>query len=323
MKHLLLLTIGISITTRASAVILAGPNGTAGGNAAEPSLTSYITTNSLPSFPYWNNVVPVSDASGVYLGNGWVMTANHVTALTVNLSTITVSGTPYIVRQSQQVGTQDIRLYRIGGGLGDPALPALANIAVDASAPGLATGFLTFGRGNRAEGTLNLATSSDSQVSGSPANFEWAGASTMRWGANSVEALPVWTGDAPGPYSTLGATSVFSSTFDDPGSGNYLNANEAGHSVGDSGGPLFTVDAGVWVLSGISLAVGADPALGQPGSTTAFGNITVYADLATYKSSIDAITNIPEPSLAGLLGLGGLLGVMGRRKRGSNYTPGE
>jgi hypothetical protein len=307
------LCLSICLAVPAGAVILSGPNGTGSGNATAASLNSFITSNSLPAFPFWNNVVTVSDASGVYLGNGWVLTAAHVTQLAVNAGSITVNGAPYTVRQNTQVGGFDLRLYRIGGEMGDPPLPALPSVGLDPTSPSIGQSFLTFGRGERAEGTANSASSSDASLAGSPAHFDWAGAGAMRWGTNNMETIPTWAG---GPASFAGVlpgpTTAFVSIYDDPGAGNYLNATEAGHAVGDSGGPLFTLESGVWTLTGLSLAVAADPGAGQPGGVTGFGNLTAYANLATYKSQIEAIA-IPEPAVASLAALA-LAGATRRRR---------
>jgi hypothetical protein len=292
-------------------VILAGPNGTGSGNSTQASLNTYITANSLPSFPYWNNVITVSDASGIYLGDGWVMTAAHVTPLAVNSSTITVNGTAYTVRGNFPVGAQDIRLYKIGGDPLDPPLPALPTVPLASTSVALNQSFLTFGAGSRQEGTANSATNSDAALAGSPAAFEWAGQGILRWGSNQVSNFPAWTG-ASGLLANSGGNLLFSSIMDDPGSGNYLNVTEAGHAVGDSGGPLFTLNGGAWQLHGISTVVGSDPASGYPASTTGFGTLTGHLHLPTYLAAINAI--IPEPSAAALLCCS-ILGLAKRRRR--------
>ncbi len=296
----------------AYALILAGPNGTGSGNATEATLAAHLTSQAAPAFPYWNSVLQVSDASGVYLGNGWVMTAAHVNQLVVGSGTITVAGTPYVVRQNTQVGAQDIRLYQIGSDPSDPPLPLLPSISLDLSSPALSQSFLTFGRSSRTEGTANLATSSDASLAGSPSLFDWGSPGTVRWGGNNVELIPSWTGAGAGPYAISGGNTVFTSTFDDPGSGNYLNALEAGHAVGDSGGPVFTLNGSIWELSAMAISVAADPAASQPANTTNFGNLSVYIDLATYKAAIEAIA-IPEPSVSLLAGLGAI-GLLIRRR---------
>lgn len=314
-KTLCLLLVGAG---SADALVIPGQNGTGAGNTTQATLNTHITTNSLPLFPYWNNVIPVSDSSGIYLGAsgsyGWVLTAAHVTQLTPNVQTLTISGMNYLVRQNVPLGPQDLRLYRIGGEIGDPALPALPNVTLDATTPTAGTSLLSFGRGERTEGTLNSATSSDAQLAGNPTYFDWVGSGgSMRWGTNATTNLPPWMGPAV-PTATVGSTLDFFSIFDDPGSPNYLNATEAAFAVGDSGGPAFSVDGGIWQMSGWNLHLFTDPGTGQPGSTTGFGNVMGYGNVATYRNDIQAAM-IPEPSSIACLGLGAaLLGVRRNRK---------
>jgi hypothetical protein len=112
--------------------------------------------------------------------------------------------------------------------------------------------------------------------------------------------------------ATVGSTVNFFSLFDDPGSGNYLNALEAGFAVGDSGGPAFTLDGGVWRMSGWNMITASDPGTGQPGSTTGFGNLLGYGNVATYRNNILGAM-VPESTSLGLLALS-LFGLFVRRR---------
>ena len=131
------------------ALIISGPNGTASGNTTQGSLNGFTGGLGLPAFPYWGNQIQVSDSTGMYLGSndnyGWVMTAAHVSPLGVGSGVIVVGGTPYVVRDAVTIGSADIRLYRIGGGLGDAALPVLPNILMATTSPSIGTGLLDFG----------------------------------------------------------------------------------------------------------------------------------------------------------------------------------
>jgi len=308
----------------ASALVIPGQNGTGAGNTTQATLNTYVSNNLLPVFPYWNNVISVTDSTGIYLGAtgpyGWVMTAAHVTQLTPNVQTISVGGTNYLVHENVVPGLQDMRLYRIGGELGDPVLPALPNVTLDSTTPAAGTSLLSLGRGERTEGTLGSAASSDAQLGSDPLYFEWLGTGgSLRWGTNVSANLPAWMGASGStapvsnpPYSTVN----FFSIFDDPGVGNYLNATEAAIAVGDSGGPAFSVDGGVWKLSGWNLYTWSDPATGQPNSgTTGFGNVAGYGNVATYRNSILSAM-VPEPSTIACLGSGlALFGMRRNRKR--------
>ncbi|MGA0846119.1 MAG: hypothetical protein ACO3RV_06215, partial [Luteolibacter sp.] len=110
------------------AVIVGGTLGTGNNNNTQAGLDGYLSTASITAFPYWNNLVRVGDASGVYLGynsstmTGWVLSANHVTTP----STISIAGTGYtVLGGSTQVGASDLKLYEIGGGAPLPNLPVV------------------------------------------------------------------------------------------------------------------------------------------------------------------------------------------------------
>ncbi|HWB60232.1 MAG TPA: hypothetical protein VG733_12120, partial [Chthoniobacteraceae bacterium] len=87
---------------------------------------TYNTTPPLNGAP-WNYVAEVTnadvstDASAVYLGNGFLITANHV-----NLGTsVLLDGTSYTIDASytpEQVGDADLKLFKI---LGNPGLTTL------------------------------------------------------------------------------------------------------------------------------------------------------------------------------------------------------
>ena len=296
------------LSPTAHALIIAGPNGQA--NSTQASLNTWATANSKPVFPFWNNVIPVSDSSGVYLGNsgsyGWVLTAAHVTPLTLS-SSITVTGTAFTVRDNVPISGTDLRLYRIGGEIGDPALPALANIPLANSSPAIGTPILDFGRGGRQEATSNSAINSDIANSPGPDlfSFDWAGAGTMRWGTNTTASTSVFAGSTS-PFILipgLAGTQSFISRFDDPGAGNYLTTTESSLGVNDSGGPVFTVKAGAWEISGINAFVsGPRPGDVAPAQTK-FGDYSGYNDLATYRSSLIAAM-VPEPSVFTTLATG-------------------
>lgn len=317
----LILTSLLASALRSHGLIIPGPAGVA--NSTESSLTSWLSDNSKPAFSYWDNIVRVSDASGIYLGSsggyGWVLTAAHVTPLATGTQSISVDGTSYLVRDNVAIGAQDMRLYRIGGESGDPALPALSNIPIAGSTPVIGTALLDFGAGERVEGTLNSALSSDAQLGSNATRFEWAGAGTLRWGTNttanaspaySAFELPPPGGPTPTvPNTTQGNTETFVSVFNDPGV-SYLNATESAVGNGDSGGPVFTVSGGQWQLSGINeYLLPTSSAV----STTGFGDYSGYVNLAAYRSGILAAM-VPEPSSAALAAGAILLGH-GRRRR--------
>lgn len=296
----------LAFPLNALALIIAGPNGQA--NSTENSLNTWTSGNGQPNFSYWDNVVRVSDASGIYLGAsgtyGWVMTAAHVTQLTTGASTITVDGISYVVRGNVQVAGQDMRLYRIGGEMGDPALPSLADVPIASNSPAVGTQLLDFGAGGRLEGTSNSDT--DSDIANSPGTlptyFEWAGAGTLRWGTNVTTTQL--------NFVTPPTFSYFNSQFNSSPN-NYLNTTEATVGVGDSGGPVFTVVGGQWQLSGIN---NSSATASSPANTSAFGDFAVYLDVTDYRTDIQNAM-VPEPGSTALALAGGLSLLTLRRRR--------
>ena len=317
-----LLFLALSLTPL-QALIISGPNGAGAGNTTQASLNGFVSGHSLPAFNFWGNQIQVSDSSGIYLGRndnfGWVLTAAHVSPLAVNANVIIVAGTPYAVRDVVTIGSADLRLYRIGGNLGDAPLPSLPNILFATASPSVGTDLLDFGRGRRLEGTANNALNSDiAQVPGTNPNYyEWGSPTLLNWGTNETTVLPGWIGPPlananflVGPYNT----NLFFSRFDDEGAGNYLGATEATFSVGDSGGAAFRLNGSNWELAGLNLYVDRDPThVAQPGASAGFGDAAFYANLATYRGAILAAM-VPEPSATLLLSGFGLLALTKRRR---------
>lgn len=292
----LLFTVPVLISGTASAVIVGGTLGTGNNNSDPAVLQSWLASNSYSSFGYWDNLVSVSDASGVYLGynatsmTGWVLSAAHISPA----GSITVGGSTYTVSQTYAVGSTDLILYEIGG-LGDPALPTLPTVPLASVGATSGEFALMTGRGS---------TSSTS------APYPWSGAGAMRWGTNRVEDVAIYDLDDD-PVGTNLVTYVRTDFDASPPN---ATAYEAQGSVGDSGGGLFIYRNGTWVLGGIAHFVD-DPDEG-PTNPSEHGDLTGYSDVFTYRTLINNITGtlIPEPSSAMLLA-GGALGLAVRRRR--------
>lgn len=282
----------------AQAVIVAGTLGTGTNNSTEAGLTSFLNTTAYAAFPYWNNMVRVADASGVYLGynastmRGWVMSANHVTTPT----SITVAGSTYSVTGSTRIGTSDIKLYQIGGGVSDPALPTLSTVLLPAVFASTGDFLLMLGRGFS-------TTSSQPYAWGTPGTDD---ANGMRWATNTVEG---------GMYVNVGTVAVpniqpyLFTDFDGPG-GAGVTAYDGQASLGDSGGGIFIHRGGQWFLSGIAHFVDDGPDFLEATPTgdgivnpAQHGDFSAYTDVRSYITTITGVTGtlVPEPSIASLL----------------------
>ena len=242
--------------------------------------------------PGWSNVGARGSLSGVYLGNRWVLTGFHVGA-----GSLTLNGTTY----GAEAGTS-VRLTNPGGlGLSantdllmyqldtDPLLPSLT---ISSAFPASGTDVALIGNGrNRAEDKTfwDDATNpwTETPEAGSDQEgFKWDSGNTMRWGENAV-------GDIGGNVlvnvdAGFGDVLSLFTVFDKTG-----KTHEAHAATGDSGGGMFLKNGASWELAGIMLAI--TTSTGQPGSTAAFGNITIAASLPVYRNQINAIMAVPEP----------------------------
>lgn len=296
----------------ASAVIVAGTYGTGNNNSTQAGLDAYIASDSYAAFPYWNNLVRVADASGVYLGynaltmRGWVLSADHVTTPTA----ITVGGNAYTVTGTgTRIGSSDLKLYEIGGGGADPALPALPTVLLAGVAATAGEFLLMTGRGFTASTT-------------SP--YAWATPGTndangMRWATNTVEGTgTVNIGTVPSPNFQPYVVVDFDAAGD-PGA----TAYDGQASLGDSGGGMFIYRGGQWQLSGITHFVDDGPDfLETPFATgdnvvnpSQPGDFSAYSDVFGKTAAIDAVTGIlvPEPSVLWLVA-GGIIPLIRRRR---------
>lgn len=164
--------------------------------------------------------------TGLYLGNRYVLTANHVD-LDVNL--LHLNGVNYAKDNSFtpiQIGGVDLRLMRITT---DPGLPALPLIGAGNSELNLASMMIGYGVG---KGTV---------VPGQ--GWNWADNTTTlkRWGTNVTEAA----------YFTPPGGPTYVPTAFDLAAG----LEEAQLTIVDSGCGLFQIHGGVWKLVGVGVDV--------------------------------------------------------------------
>lgn len=297
-----------------SAVLLPASSASAVIYASNDAGTSHT------SEPYansgWGNVGSVDGASGVYLGNGWVLTAYHVrtnpppTGIDFGGSLgFFAADTTTRVRLSNGDSTDtDLQVFRL---LSDPGLPTL-NLANSTPLADSSVLMVGVGRNRAADLTNWDVTGSDPDFTwtvdptpegGEEAGYFWAGGQTKRWGNNNIFDS---NGATPGGVlvdvnSGFGNVISFRTTFDPV-------IDEGQAAAGDSGGGVFD---GAGNLVGLMHAIGTFE--DQPASTAVFGNLTYIADIATYRQAI--IDAIPEPSTVTLLLVGASVWLSGRRRR--------
>lgn len=196
-----------------------------------------LNTTAPASGAPWANVVQfgTNNASGVYLGNGCVLTANHVALV----GSVLINGLSYVVdgsftplQVSEAPDVVDLKLIRI---LGSPPLPVVQNLPLNFSATAdlnLNCTIIGWGMG---KGAI-IANQ----------GWNWGGDSTraQRWGTNKTLSTPVSAVYSGYRYEAL-ATSFNRS----------LGSDTSEITIGDSGSALFQQFGGVWKLAGLTTSV--------------------------------------------------------------------
>lgn len=286
----------------ASAVIIDTVTGT--GNTTAPA-----------DDPGWANVGRLGIGTGVYLGNDWVLTANHVGGGSIVLNGGTyamLAGSGTRLTNGGEPGKStltDLYLFRLAT---TPVGLAGVPIAAAATGSGAAVTMIGAGRDRGAftQWSVNTNTGTNPWVwtevlsDGNAAGYKTLSTSTMRWGTNTVSGTGIWI-DAG-----FGDAKALKTTFD----GFPFHSTEAQAAYGDSGGAVFSKNGSAWELSGLMLAVAGYSGQPDPRFNTVFGNVTYAADLSFYRPQIMAI--VPEPASIVLVvtAAGGLVGARSLRR---------
>ena len=247
------------------------------------------------SFPYWQNIgwrgtrTVGNDGSAIYLGDSWVLTANHVQAGLVQFGNTTYSP---IYGSGYRIGDTDIFVFRI---YNPPDLPS---VPIATSTPSVGTNVLMLGTGRdqQVDRTYwDISGGVWTEMTPPPATWEaagykWASNRVKRWGTNTVSDI----------NQTVSAMQSFFTTFD------HANTDyEAQAADKDSGSSVFYQQGGEWKLSGMIFNILTY--LGQPDYTAVDelklspyeGNTTIMADLSYYRDDILSAPNDPLLSLPG------------------------
>jgi hypothetical protein len=254
----------------ANSYVTTPPDDTASGDSAP----GWDTGWSGSGVTGWNYVGQVNGAGGVYLGNGYVLTAGHVGA-----GNFTLGGTTYdlVSGSAQDIGSADLTLFQISSA---PSLPALT---LAQTAPQTVGGF---------------SAGSAAVIIG------YGGGQGETWGENTVtqinQSVVVYSFTS-NDFFTLNGTSY------------YFGGNETNTAQlvgGDSGGGDFIYNSatGQWELAGINEAYLTDPNQNNAIVGSAMIQLSTYATaINTDMLSADAT---PEPPTWMLIGFG-LLAAQG------------
>jgi len=252
----------------ASAVLIAGPDGSVNTTAPAPD-------------PGFANVGSRSAVAGVYVRNGWVLTANHVGAGPIELD-----GTVYEALPGSKVRFTN-------AGPADPDLiafklklrPPLPDLLLATGPVGLHQDVILIGKGR----DRGVATTWSSPGGESFDGWFVETEGTIRWGTNRVDIIDQFLETAPDAE-----TQAFAVTFDElPGPKN--NDPEAQAVNGDSGGAVFAWNGAVSELIGIIFArTGNFEQPTQPLNRALFENVSVIVDLDHYRSQILSVIDQPD-----------------------------
>ena len=240
---------------------------------------SAANTNAPSDGAPWANVASVNGASGIYVGAGWVLTAAHVGAGNTILAGATYQWDGRWQRLTNSDGSfTDLGLFHL------KTLPPLSRLNLATTTPPALSqvDLIACGR---------TAGSAETTI-GAYQGFYWSAAGRLSWGNNKVNQgglgiINAGLGNVTVGYvdftnpTTVGATAPTS--------------DECSAAVGDSGGAVFRKNGSIWQLVGMIDAVGTFA--GQAASTSVYGNVTYWADIATYRPQIVATLQATAPAL--------------------------
>ena len=249
--------------------------------------------------PGWDNHGNTGPATGVYLGDGWMLVPHHVLG---SGSTTNLGGTNYSLRTEMRVrlhnpgdwnDVNDLVMIPV---INPPTgLPVIA-IATTPPSPGSTGG----GPPQPAETLTMIGIGRDRE----PGLTYWIiGGGT----AEEVEEVDSWThrgyktfttrtkrwGTNTRPNNNLFDvlnTRSFATQFNDV-------ANNTQGVIGDSGGGIFVKRNGEWFLAGVSLSVSAIPEGPDNFTRTRaiFNQFTFHADLSHFRDQIETIRSLSTP----------------------------
>lgn len=239
----------------------------------------------------WNYVGKVNEASGVYLGNGWAITAGHV-----GNGALILGGSTYSLIQGSDHGivnadgsAADLTVFQIAH---PPNLPSLTLFPTDPipfsqNQPGNTIAMIGYGGGQGETWGLNTITT-----------------------VNSPQQVSIYTSNDL--ETALGTVTAGASS----------TTNKAFFVGGDSGGGdfIFNTSTQTWMLAGLNEAIDGNNDSFMVQLDTYASQIDALTGLTAPTESIGSngsagLSGVPETSTAGLLGFGLFLSLWSFRGR--------
>lgn len=260
--------LGVLLAGPVGSVVIAGPDGLA--NTAPPS----------PD-PGFFNVGTIGSLSGVYVRNGWVLTANHVGAAPILLDGLLYQPLPASgVRISNPAPPHpDLYAFKL------TERPALPDLALPSGPRVVGQPLILIGNGVDRGAEVDPPWVGSGGTSFEGWNLAVPATQAMRWGTNFVEFIDL----------DLSDTMSFASVFDDL-RGPARNDPEAQAVVGDSGGAAFYWNGSTPELVGIlfSRSTITEEQENQPLNLVLYGNATLMVDLDFYLVEIENLIDQPD-----------------------------
>jgi hypothetical protein len=228
----------------------------------------------------WANVGSVNGASGIYIGNGWVLTAAHVGAGPIAFDSGTFQPDGRVIRlKNPDTSLADMLLYHL------VLTPGLPDSFISSSTPAVASLVDLVGYG-RIRGSAEQSYSSED---GPKFGFNWSANGIKSYGTNQIQS-GVETLTVFGAGSFRGFILDFTPTptlFTPPPP--FVNTvREAQVATGDSGGAVFYKNGATWELAGMIEALAS---FVYPLPASVYGDESWVMDLPTYKTQIDALVS--------------------------------
>lgn len=269
----------VTLSSLEARAIVLHHDGESDGAAAQPenhavtlNQALHIRRAGVPDFPYWEHVGMVGLGSGIYLGNGWVMTSAHVGCYPFKLS----DGNPYQpvyrtwrVLQNPGGGKSDLAVFKVEIGGETSQLARLGRLRIGPLDPAGDAPLVMIGTGY-----VEKPSPTDVADSKFTLGYQVQPHREKRWAFTSLDKML----DQPAPTTGGYRTTCFASRF-------HRIPFEGQAVEGDSGGAVFAYNPKLaqWTLVGCIFAVSH-----QYVSYVPFGARTYLGNLESYRAQLPA-----------------------------------